>query len=203
MRKQQRQDRDLKNGTPECRRQDFQSNHNKAAVVIGDSMIKQIDCKRLQRAANGQYSRGMRIRKETYRGAKVDAMKHHVKPCLTSKPDRIILHIWTNDIGSTKDEKEIIKGIGDICEVIKQDSPNTKIALSTLVIRADKPDYKAKVQKVNKELAELCEYKNYDLIKHENIESRHLNPYGIHLNRHGSSVMASNFLSYLNNIKDN
>ena len=203
VRKQHRQDRDLKNGTPEYRRQDFQSNHNKAAVVIGDSMIKQIDCKRLQRAANGQYSRGMRIRKETYRGARVDAMKHHVKPCLTSKPDRIILHIGTNDIGSTKDEKEIIKGIGDICEVIKQDSPNTKIALSTLVIRADKPDYKAKVQKVNKELAELCEYKNYDLIKHENIESRHLNPYGIHLNRHGSSVMASNFLSYLNNIKDN
>ncbi len=96
--------------------QDFQSNHNKATVVIGDSMIKQIDCTRSVRLANGQYSRGMRIRKETYRGAKVDAMKHHVKPCLTSKPDRIILHVGTNDIGSTKDEKEIIKGIGDICD---------------------------------------------------------------------------------------
>ncbi len=105
VRQQQRQDRDLENGTPECGRQDFQSNHNKATVVIGDSMIKQIDCKRLQRAANGQYSRGMRIRKETYRGANVDAMNHHVKPCLTSKPDKIILHVGTNDIGSTKDEK--------------------------------------------------------------------------------------------------
>ena len=41
------------------------------------------------------------------------------------------------------------------------------------------------------------------LIKHENIEPRHLNPYGIHLNRHGLSVMASNLLSYLNNLKDN
>ena len=127
-------------------------------------MIKQIDCKRLQRAVNGQYSRGMKIRKETYRGAKVDAMKHYVKPCLTSKPDRIILHVGTNDIGSTKDEKEIVKGIGDICNVIEQDSPNTKIALSMLITRADKPDNKAKVQKVNKELAELCEYKAYDLI---------------------------------------
>jgi hypothetical protein len=47
-----------------------------------------------------------------------------------------------------------------------------------LVTRADKPDYKAKLQKVNKELVELCEYNNYDLIKHENIEARHLNPYG-------------------------
>ena len=35
----------------------------------------------------------------------------------------------------------------------------TKIALSMLVTRADrKPDYKAKVQKVNKEVAELREY---------------------------------------------
>ncbi len=114
MRQQQRQDRDLENGTPECGRKDFRSNHNKATVVIGDSMIKQIDCKKLQRVANGQYSCGMRIRKEKYRGAKVDAMKHHVKPCLTSKPDRIILHVGMNDIGSNKDKKEIIKGIGDI-----------------------------------------------------------------------------------------
>ncbi len=90
---------------------------------------------------------GMRIRKETYRGAKVDAMKHHVKPCLTSKPDRLILHVGTNDIGSTKDEKEVIKGIGDICEVIKQDSPNTKIALSTLVIRAANLIIKQKYRK--------------------------------------------------------
>ena len=90
--------------------------------------------------------------------------------------------------------KKLSRVIGDNCNVIKQDSPNTKIALSTLVIRANKPDSKAKVQKVNKELTELCEYKAYDLIKHENIEARHMNPYGIHLNRHGSSVMASNFL---------
>ena len=37
----------------------------------------------------------------------------------------------------------------------------------------------------------ICEYKAYDLIKHENIETGHLSPYGIHLNRQGSSVMAS------------
>ena len=108
-------------------------------------MIKQIDCKRLQRVVNGQYSRRMKIRKETYRGAKVDAMKHYVKPCLTSKPDRFILRVGTNGIGSTKDEKAVVKGIGDICNVIEQDRPNTKIASSMLVIRADKPDNKAKV----------------------------------------------------------
>ena len=73
-------------------------------------MIKQIDCKTLQRAANGQYSRGMKTRKETYRGAKVDGMKYYVKPCVTSKPDRITLHVGTNDICSTNDGKEIVKG---------------------------------------------------------------------------------------------
>ncbi|CAB4045768.1 Hypothetical predicted protein, partial [Paramuricea clavata] len=54
----------------------------KTTVLIGDSMIKQIDCKRLQRAVNGRHSRGSRIRNETYREAKVDAMKHYLKPCL-------------------------------------------------------------------------------------------------------------------------
>ena len=108
------QQRQLENGSPEYSRQDPQSNHNKATVIIGDSMIKQIDCKRLQQVVNGQYSRGMKISKGTHWGAKVDAMKHYVKPCLTSKPDRIILHVGKNDIGSTKDEKEIVKGIDDI-----------------------------------------------------------------------------------------
>lgn len=61
-----------------------------------------------------------------------------MKPCLISKPDKIILHAGTKDIGSTKDEKEIVKGIGVICEVIEQDSPNTKIAIFMLVTRADK-----------------------------------------------------------------
>ena len=201
---QQHQNRESVNaGPPDGGRQDTRSSHTvKTMVLIGDSMIKQIDCKRLQWAGNGWHSRGSRIRNETYRGANSDAMKHYVKPCLTTKPDRIILHVGTNDIG-TGAEKEITKRIGDICKIIHQECPNTKIALSMMVTRADKPDYKAKVQKVNKELAELCEYNNYDLIKHENIEARHLNPYGIHQNRQGSSIMASNLLSYLNNIKYN
>ena len=44
---QKRQHKQLENGSPEYARQDSQSNHNKATVIIGDSIIKQIDCKTL------------------------------------------------------------------------------------------------------------------------------------------------------------
>ncbi len=97
----------------------FKSNTQASTVIIGDSMIKHIDSKRLLRGIkkNGQISRRTAIRAETYRGAGVDDMKHHIKPCLQRKPKKIILHVGTNDIGS-KGAKELVKGINDICEII-------------------------------------------------------------------------------------
>jgi hypothetical protein len=113
------------------------SNTQASTVIIGDSMIKYMDSKRLLRGIkkNGQISRRTAIRAETYRGAGVDDMKHHIKPCLQRKPEKIILHVGTNDIGS-KGAKELDKGIDDICEIIQKDSPTSEVAVSLLVTRA-------------------------------------------------------------------
>ena len=61
----------------------------------------------------------------------------------------------------------------------------------------DKPKYKKEVNKVNKKLKNILRAK---IFSHENIEEKHLNPYGIYLNKFGTAIMAKNFLSYLNNV---
>ncbi|CAB4016717.1 Hypothetical predicted protein, partial [Paramuricea clavata] len=55
---------------------------NKAStstVIVGDSIIKHLDSRRLQRSIKGEESK---VFAETYRGAKISAIKHHIKPCL-------------------------------------------------------------------------------------------------------------------------
>jgi lysophospholipase L1-like esterase len=54
-----------------------------------------------------------KVRTETYSGANIAAMKYHIKPCLESQPDKIILHVGTNDIGN-KEATEIAEGTPEI-----------------------------------------------------------------------------------------
>ena len=82
--------------------------------------MKHLDCRKLRRSLKSKHKR---ILAETYRGANVDAMKHHIKPCLTNKPDQVILHVGTNDL-SSKNSKGTADGIAEICEIIKRESQN-------------------------------------------------------------------------------
>ena len=40
----------------------------------------------------------------SYRGAKIADMNHHIVPLLERKPNKVILHIGTNDIGDSEEE---------------------------------------------------------------------------------------------------
>ena len=59
----------------------------KTTYIVGDSMLKHIDCHRLRRSVKDKKKK---IYAETYRGATVDAMQHYIKPCLQRNPDEII-----------------------------------------------------------------------------------------------------------------
>jgi hypothetical protein len=52
----------------------------KTTYIVGDSMIKHLDCHRLKRSVlNGN----KRVHAETYRGATTDAMQYHIMQCNT------------------------------------------------------------------------------------------------------------------------
>ena len=168
---------------------------NKAStstVIIGDSMIKHLDSRRLQRSIKGEESK---VFAETYRGAKISAIKHHIKPCLDKT--QVILHVGTNDLPE-KHPNKIVDGIAEICDIIQTDSPTTEIVISEVILRTDRAEYKQKIGETNTLLASFCESRNLYIIKHNNIGEPHINPYGVHLNRAGTSVLARNILDYLN-----
>ena len=74
------------------------TNCKKNIVVVGDSIINNIDAKGLCRNHN--------VEVRSYGGATTRDMVVHIKPNLRSKPDVIIIHAGTNDLA--KEEKTII-----------------------------------------------------------------------------------------------
>ena len=124
-------------------------------------------------------------------------MKHHIRPCLARKPREIILHVGTNDLAK-KNPQEIVNGIADIVNIIHVESPATKPVLSEIMMRTDSSSYIPKIGKINQQLQSYCQDQNIDLIQHGNLQANHLNSYGVHLNRAGSSIFAKNLIGYFN-----
>ena len=76
-------------------------------------------------------------------------MKDHIKLTVRRKPDAIIIHVGTNDIGNDIDT---ITKIQNIVAHIKKKSSHTKIIISSLLIRHDKRKIEEKIKILNNEL---------------------------------------------------
>ena len=77
-------------------------------------------------------------------------------------------------------------------------SKNKCDCIRALLNRNEKVECSQKAKKVNIKIAKACKQYNWQYIEHKNIENKHLNPYGLHLNKFGTSVMAKNFANYFN-----
>ena len=176
------------------RKPDETTTDQETVILVGDSMIKHLDRGRLRKSVA---KKALKISTESYSGANCDAMKHHIKPCLAKNLDLVILHVGTNDIAQ-KNAKEIAKGVAEIGNIIQNQSPNTKVVISELITRTDTPENRRKVTEVNVILLTHCKKNKWGHITHANIQAKHINPYGIHLNRGGIPILAKDIISYLN-----
>ncbi|CAB4038441.1 Scavenger receptor cysteine-rich type 1 M130, partial [Paramuricea clavata] len=176
------------------RKPDDPTTDHETVIVVGDSMIKHLNKGRLRRSVA---KKALKISTESYSGANCDAMKHHIRPCLAKNPDTVILHVGTNDMAQ-KNAKEIAKGVVEIGNIIQNQSPNTKVVISELITRTDTPEKRRKVAEVNAVLLTNCKKNKWGHITHANIQAKHINPYGIHLNRAGTPMLAKNIISFLN-----
>ena len=130
-----------------------------------------------------------------FAGAKVEDMKHYVKPTLAKAPDQLILYVGTNDIKHISPQ-EIANLISALGQEIEKQQPKTNLVLSELIIRNDDPKLNMKIKDLNDKLTQVC--KN-NLIIHKNILPNHLNESGLHLTRQGTACLVKNFKSFLNN----
>ena len=74
--------------------------------------------------------------------------------------------------------------------------------LSEIILRTDNVEFEQKIGEINNKLLQYCDQHKLGLTKHNNIENKHINSYGVHLNRVGTSILARNILTYLDKKED-
>ena len=125
-------------------------------------------------------------------------MVHYVQPTFKTRPERIILHIGTNDLKS-KSPDILAQSVADLGEAIKRGNKDIKLTFSSIIIRNDEAGIAEKVTCYNELLNKLCAKHNWDVIDNKNIDRFHLNNCGTHLSKKGSGPLAKNIKNYLAN----
>ena len=159
------------------------SANESTTLLIGDSMIKNIQGTRLGKAV------GHRVVVKSFSGATTKAMKDYLKPNLELSPDQVILHVGTNDLKS-KEPQQVAGSVVDLARQIENSSDATVI-ISELVQRRD--GFNEAVKTVNKQLKFYCRQNGWKFIQHQNISEKELNRGGLHLNFKGNQQFFKNF----------
>ena len=175
---------------PEDQSPTFNAKHTKnVTVVVGDSMVKNLQGWRLSTEDN-------HVVVKSFAGATTSDMEDYVKPVIRKEPQKLILHVGTNDLKKLPPNR-IAEGIANIATQIQEDSPGTEIVISSLLPRSDKPELSAKVKETNKLINAICCKSKWKFIDHKLINATCLNSRGLHLNRKGTAQLAKNMSRYI------
>ena len=161
-------------------------------VILGDSIIKNV----YGNAITKSIKHKKHVVVKHFSGAKIDDMKHYVKPTQEKEPAEIILHVGTNELSGNKDPDEIADEIVTLANSVKTNE--NRVVVSSIVPRKDRLNKKAK--EVNIKLREKCEANDLTIIAHNNINPfRHTNAKGLHLNNYGDKQLTKNFTNFIEN----
>ena len=94
---------------------------------------------------------------------------------------------------------EIAKAIIDLTSELK--SEKSGVNISSIIMRADKPELNKKRSEVNHHMKEMCNRKNFYFIDHsKKIKARHLNSSRLHLNRKGANILSCSLTQHISNV---
>ena len=151
--------------------------------MAGDSIIKHVIGSRM-----GARDPTNHFVVKPFPGAKLSDMEDFVKPLVTKMPDKLILHVGTNPLKSSL-PKAIAESTFNLVTQIRQDSLETNVGVSALLVRSDNSDFAVKVNQVNTILKGLCSRNKIPFLGKSNIGRSHLNSLGLHLNKKGSLAL--------------
>lgn len=174
-------------------RSTHKSRHERV-LLIGDSMIKNIQTNKIERAYRGKADC------QSYGGATVSDLKKKIK---AGKIDvngykATVLHIGTNDLVK-EDAATVSNRLESLIQDLKPHS-NT-IALSSVIKRNDGRVPEEKISTFNNLNEELCTKLNVHFIDNQNIHESHLNGSKLHLNRSGDKVLGKNLCTYFRSLR--
>ena len=154
-------------------------------VIVGDSIIKYVKGWEISNSSE-------RVTVKSFSGATVDDMKDFIRPILRKKPEKLILHIGTNDLRNT-DPKAVADSVSNLVKSINQQRPDTKVIVSGILTRKDVNGIADAVRQTNSIIESLCRVNGWVFIANSNIKDSHLNSRGLHLNPSGSLLLQNNF----------
>ena len=163
------------------------------ACLIGDSLVKNIESRKLSRACRGktivECSRGAKI-KDIHKKANEFLASGHI-----DGNTALIVHCGTNDLAVENEDAAAT----NLRMLINDLKPKTKsLAISAVTLRNDSAAVTArKVNRFNRLTESICEQTNVCFIDNRNILAHHLNRSNLHLNSNGSKVLGSNLCRYL------
>ena len=157
----------------------------KLMYILSDSMLKEIDPKRLG-------NERLVVKKFTHGGCKIKCMYQHLPKILKENPDFILLHVATNNCVDMPSD-EIIKELGQLKIFILRSLPSCKTYFSLPTIRTDNRTANTIIRNLNLKLKKM----NHFIMDNSNILVRHIGRKGLHFNIHGVRKMASNIISFI------
>ena len=136
-----------------------------------------------------------------FSGSNSKRLEHFIIPTLhEDRPDVVVIHIGSNDVTFNNKNiniEDIAKRIIDIGKKCKEFGVEDVI-ISSIFIKKNIELSKI-IQKINEILQQMCSVNNFHFVNNDNVTRKFLWKDGIHLNKDGTYIFASNIVNYLNN----
>ena len=156
-------------------------------LIIGDSVIKHIDPKKLSRK---------KVHKFSYRGKTCEEISEAVVNIQTKiDPSHVVIHYGTNNLPTDSAEACATK-IVNLPIKVRNKFPNNKVGVSGLTHREDIAVNPKRIQ-VNKKLQDLSVVHEFSYIDNSKIDNTCLNNSKLHLNDKGTSLLAVHFIKFI------
>ena len=151
---QERPDNIVNNTLPLVQHNNYNKKEKcKNAVIIGDSMLNNINSRGL--------SKSKKVSVSNFPGGTRKDILDEVEDTFKTQPDTLIVHAGTNDL--TKNINTL-RRVKKLCEKAKRVSPDTKIVFSNMIYRKDRRNTDMQRINTNARLKNLCNQKNILLV---------------------------------------
>ena len=167
-----------------------QSQRKPTLTIIGDSMVKKIHSQDINNECPSYKSYV-----KTFPGARIDDMFSYVEPTINMNPSMVVLMCGTNNLRDEEPDR-IANKLVDLALTVNERVG--KVAVSSIVHRADSHHLEVKRMEVNRLVRESLKSHRIDFITHDNIKAQHTNKCGLHLNYNGNNLLAGNFIDFIN-----
>ena len=163
----------------------YDEKNRKKICILSGSMLNRLDEKRL----SNDY---VDVRLRCHGGCTIKCLYTHLPWAFALQPEHIIIHVGTNDCAK-KTSDEVLKELFDVRIYIQKVLPSCKIWFSLPLVRTDDKRANVIIRHLNIKMMKQCDM----ILDNSNIKECHLSRKGLHLNDHGTKLMAKNIISHI------